>query len=979
MVNKRNLSLQDLLSQCAHYNANVRKEAVLGMKDLFSLHPQSLGSSLARLFDKVFDLISDEDLYVRQAIRTLFEFLLPLIPARLMQPYMKLFVIYLTNGMTNINLDVRLSALELIKLVIVHLPEFLPTFYIELLPNFLDLLASVGFGTRSSTLPRDTSKKTGFQKHLPILKSLYHLLKSVHAYKTAQASEQKTSTSTSASSTSAFSWDWTEYKRRWPQAHARFFMTKGATGSNVESMIDQNSPVLISESAVLTDFSKKIIPSLLKRWLECSPSDPFTSTANLECMALVLDIIHMLFILNDKANKRKEGEHAAASQTSVVFGSFLADFKKYLMPHFPISEPISKSVEDKKSKEGANMRLTVSRLNCTLCAVMAHFVEPKAIEEIEMELEAEKSRPAPPTAAPLPAFLQKRDDKARDPDDDVMKTLHESNRPDKWMTALYRHIVKKLKDKETAGNKGMVQEVSLLLPVVQKLLPALSPPLQTQLMEAFHSFYLACHIMSQAKRKCIKWIVVLLTTPAHTRGGWSPDSTMTQQWILSFPQILWKLQDKNTTTTQLILTTLVELINRKRHDSEALHTSLQSLKDHLVPFFFTQVPATKTRKASNIYGPFVLLPEELQRLALQLVYYFDSLPAKLLKSLTACSRNLNMSVLRYMTEILYHSYVKGALSQFELASTVLSLLVANSANRKYQERADEDEDDDGEEVEELAPQVRKRTRTSSEATTSTSTSTSTHKQMRSRAVKDTQKGKEKENEMEVVVVDADDDDEGEPVVEDRVAAAGGEKAAAKAERARTERREVAEIIVANVRLWGVTEALESMQAMLTLLLTTEATDVETKEALLLFLCLCARTRRASHDGGTEAAPTGLPQGLAAVMPQAIFASLTADWQQAEESLAAKRYESVLDILASDSSILSAYLALLLDKLDGQRDQVLHLVLSLVLESRLQPMFAAADIRSRLQPLASALLQGTDTLTPAQHKLQVEMQLLYGSF
>jgi hypothetical protein len=40
--------------------------------------------------------------------------------------------------------------------------------------------------------------------------------------------------------------------------------------------------------------------------------------------------------------------------------------------------------------------------------------------------------------------------------------------------------------------------------------------------------------------------------------------------------------------------------------------------------------------ASNIYGPFVLLPEELQRLALQLVYYFDSLPAKLLKSLTAC-------------------------------------------------------------------------------------------------------------------------------------------------------------------------------------------------------------------------------------------------------------------------------------------------------------------------------------------------------
>lgn len=33
--------------------------------------------------------------------------------------------------MTNINIDIRLSTLELIKLVIVHLPTYLPTFYLE--------------------------------------------------------------------------------------------------------------------------------------------------------------------------------------------------------------------------------------------------------------------------------------------------------------------------------------------------------------------------------------------------------------------------------------------------------------------------------------------------------------------------------------------------------------------------------------------------------------------------------------------------------------------------------------------------------------------------------------------------------------------------------------------------------------------------------------------------------------------------------
>lgn len=57
-------------------------------------------------------------------------------------------------------------------------------------------------------------------------------------------------------------------------------------------------------------------------------------------MALVLDIIHILFTLNDKANK-----YTGAEEASVVFKGFLDDFKKYLMPHFPISEPISKSLE----------------------------------------------------------------------------------------------------------------------------------------------------------------------------------------------------------------------------------------------------------------------------------------------------------------------------------------------------------------------------------------------------------------------------------------------------------------------------------------------------------------------------------------------------------------------------------------------------------------------------------------------------------
>lgn len=126
---------------------------------------------------------------------------------------------------------------------------------------------------------------------------------------------------------------------------------------------------------------------------------------------------------------------------------------------------------------------------------------------------------------------------------------------------------------------------------------------------------------------------------------------------------------------QLILGTLAELIGRPRPALEELDQvmwlllfsyctrisitmqNLQLLKDHLVPFFFTQVPTSKAHKGelfrvhverkcmcdlfpcclgANLYGSFIALPESLQRSALQLIFLFDYLPPKLLKALTAC-------------------------------------------------------------------------------------------------------------------------------------------------------------------------------------------------------------------------------------------------------------------------------------------------------------------------------------------------------
>lgn len=97
--------------------------------------------------------------------------------------------------------------------------------------------------------------------------------------------------------------------------------------------------------------------------------------------------------------------------------------------------------------------MTISRINSTLCAIMAHFVKPMPVGELSNTEEGTDGNSTTKTSTrALPAFLQRYSEKAKD-NDDPLERITEGQRPDKWMAAVYRYAVKKLQDKETAGNK----------------------------------------------------------------------------------------------------------------------------------------------------------------------------------------------------------------------------------------------------------------------------------------------------------------------------------------------------------------------------------------------------------------------------------------------------------------------------------------------------------------------------------------------
>ena len=68
-VTGRGLSMPELLNQCQHYSARVRKDALDGIKELLETHPTSLVPCAATCVEKVAERLVDQEQIVRAAAR----------------------------------------------------------------------------------------------------------------------------------------------------------------------------------------------------------------------------------------------------------------------------------------------------------------------------------------------------------------------------------------------------------------------------------------------------------------------------------------------------------------------------------------------------------------------------------------------------------------------------------------------------------------------------------------------------------------------------------------------------------------------------------------------------------------------------------------------------------------------------------------------------------------------------------------------
>ncbi|KAF7818845.1 Pre-rRNA-processing protein IPI1 isoform A [Senna tora] len=140
-VNKKGLTLKELLQQTSHHNPKVRRDALAGIKDLFIKYPSELKSHKYAVVEKLRERIGDDVKVVRDSLYDLFKLvILPGCKEENQELVISLMMAYIFNAMTHLAIDIRLKAFEFLDLVLEFYPPSLSSYADKIFQNYEDIL-----------------------------------------------------------------------------------------------------------------------------------------------------------------------------------------------------------------------------------------------------------------------------------------------------------------------------------------------------------------------------------------------------------------------------------------------------------------------------------------------------------------------------------------------------------------------------------------------------------------------------------------------------------------------------------------------------------------------------------------------------------------------------------------------------------------------------------------------------------------------
>ncbi|KAF8622888.1 hypothetical protein AX15_006653 [Amanita polypyramis BW_CC] len=632
---KRKLTIDDLLIHLKHYNVATRRDAIFGLRELLESHWDLLESHLVLLLNGLVRLISDEDPSVRRTLTSFLAWLLPRIPSEELTPHSPLLILYATSAQTHIFPEIRIDAIRVLNVLLECIPESITSGCCRVneghgsrvLNGYLGILSAGTTRDGPEGLVQATSSASVVlspASKLVVLQSLSSFLRAGLLLRHGESSPSR-----DAQEVSHF-WFLLQAFRT-PESYDAFdCLLKPTTqytiprtssarlwtaepGLNEDFVHHPNTTdFVMGDSWSLEDLSEE------RRGFDRSPSDEIIDTLNYEALARLaqnlqptlvstfLDCVPTVFSPRETLLETSLQLVLAVSQIAknlygvllqrrsiLVSGKYngsiedLGTMLGYMAPYFPF----------KSKGEQAFQELNV--IFCELAALHKFAVDgdPRTPQN------SAKRKQKPPSGHVHDALPNRA-------------------------TLVSEYIVRLL-DREALSSTQLAHSVTptaylSLAPAIWLLLDSHAighAEQQYQVLNAVIDHSLKTPSKSATKRPSIEFVarLILLDTEPQYQGAFKSGrgtriETRFEEWLLHLPQCLWELGAADLHMTEVILRTLLRLLQRK---PRLFHTKiLKNFGSKLAPYFNIDHAVRGQRP-----GPYTKLPlsSGLRMLALDVV------------------------------------------------------------------------------------------------------------------------------------------------------------------------------------------------------------------------------------------------------------------------------------------------------------------------------------------------------------------------
>ncbi|XP_073411832.1 testis-expressed protein 10 isoform X5 [Dendrobates tinctorius] len=383
---RRKLAITDILSQMHHYNAGIKHDALVGLREILSTYPSVIDTHISVIMSEVAAVFTDKDPMVRSAAISVLQHLAPMVSQEKLAPFFPLVSAHLSTAMTHIMIGIQEDSLKILDILLEAYPDLLIDRSNMLVKNFLELIShqksSKEFNSEKPsvwTLSVNPNRKVASQKWrinvLSKLKKFLQALMKRAAKRLPNKEVLKGNMDKPFSFHKNVALSWTAHANG--EQHINLF-NSGETHSNISTFclrmmaaVTTSKDECFSSSYNLKEFIQAVVPILIECWVEEAPEEILGDVCKKSLEPVAHHLLQQVLSIISLLWKLSELPYEPQKMDDWLRKNYLKDFKHHFMKRFPytVHDPLQ---ERKKIKKGSRSKV-LSRWLASLPMQLIHL------------------------------------------------------------------------------------------------------------------------------------------------------------------------------------------------------------------------------------------------------------------------------------------------------------------------------------------------------------------------------------------------------------------------------------------------------------------------------------------------------------------------------------------------------------------------------------------------------------------------------